>query len=283
MNHHEIEQQDIIERYVRHQLKPEERRAFQEHYFACDDCFAAVESTAKFIAGVQRSARVGVLAENARAIASTSVAPWWASWFKPMVAFAAMACLLLAVTVGWLVFRSTSGPGDDSAQTSPTPKQVASETETPTPTPADTPKDTPKSSPDIEDKPSRKDLENKIARNETPAPSRPVLEPKGNVVVALDSSRGKSGSSAKVSPDIASLTLRAEVEPGRYDTYQMQILDSGGRVVKTLSGLRASSSGALATSVPAKSFPAGKYSVKLYGVKKQQKDLVGDYDMTLRN
>lgn len=277
MNHHEIEQQDIIERYVRHQLKPDERRAFQEHYFACDECFAAVESTAKFIAGVQRSSRVGALAENAREVASEAATSWWASLFRPMFVLAATACLLLAVTIGWLAFRQPSELGGPTAQATPTPKQVASETETPSPVPSDSPKTSPN------EKPSRPDLDNKIARAETPTPvpSRPVVEPKGNVVIALDSARGKSGSSAKVAPSVASLTLRAEVEPGRYDNYQMQIFDSGGRLVQSLSGLKASSSGALAASVSAKSFPAGKYSIKLFGLKKQQKEFVGEYDMTL--
>jgi hypothetical protein len=36
MNHHEIEQSEILERYVRHQLAEDERLAFQEHYFGCD-------------------------------------------------------------------------------------------------------------------------------------------------------------------------------------------------------------------------------------------------------
>mgnify|MGYP000898507552 CR=1 FL=1 len=280
MNHHEIEQQDIIERYVRHQLKPEERRAFQEHYFACDECFAAVESTAKFIAGVQRSSRVGVLAENAREVASASVAPWWASFFKPAFAFGAMACLLLAVALGWLVLRQPSGPGGQVAKNDSTPAPTVQATQTPA-TPAPSPqastKDTPKVSPTPEDKDSRKDLDDKLARNDTPAP-------RGNVTIALAESRGSGAkSSAKISPELATITLRAEVEPDRSITYQMQILDSGGRTVKMLSNLHASASGALAVSVPAKSFSAGKYSVKLYRLKNQQRDLVGDYVITLQN
>jgi hypothetical protein len=278
MTHHEIEQQDIIERYVRHQLKPDERRAFQEHYFACDECFAAVESTAKFIAGVQRSARVGVLAEQAREV--TSVAPWWDSFFQPIFALSALACLLLAVAIGWLVLRPTPETGGPSAQTSPTPKQLAQDNTTATPTPTAVPKATP----DSEDKPSRKDLDDKIARNETPTP-RPTSEPKGNVVVYLESARdsGAKASSVKISPDLATLTLRTEVEPDRTITYEMQIFDGQGRSVKTLGGLRASASGALSASVPAKSFTAGKYRVKLLRLKNRQRELAGDFEVTLRN
>lgn len=280
MNHHEIEQQDIIERYVRHQLKPEERRAFQEHYFECDECFAAVESTAKFIAGVQRSSRVGVLAENAREVASAAATPWWASFFKPAFALGATACLLLAVALGWIVLRQTSDPSGQLAKTEPTPTPIVRETSTstsPSPAPQASVKDTPKVSPTPEDKDSRKDLDDKIARNDTPAP-------RGNVVLNLAESRGAGAkSSAKISPELATITLRADVEADRTLTYQMQILDSSGRTVKTLGNLRASASGSLAVSVPAKSFTAGKYAVKLYRIKNQQRDLAGDYEITLQN
>jgi hypothetical protein len=278
MTQHEIEQQDIIERYVRHQLPTAERRAFQEHYFACDECFAAVESTAKFIAGVQRSSRVGALSENAREVANTAVAPWWSSFFNPAFALGAAACLLLAVAVGWMLFNS-SAPQNNTAQkgsptTTPAPSPTPQTSPTTTQTAAPTPKD---------ETPKREDLDNKLARNEPPTP-RPNLEPKGSLVVDLETQRGGGQkSSTKLAPEIATLSLRAEVEPNRTIIYQIEIMDSGGRIVQKLSNVRASASGALAVSVPAKSFAAGKYTVKLYRLKNQQRELAGNYEMTLRN
>lgn len=53
MNHREIDEKEIIERYVRQQLSLAERRAFQEHYFTCDACFDKVQMTARLIAGVR--------------------------------------------------------------------------------------------------------------------------------------------------------------------------------------------------------------------------------------
>jgi hypothetical protein len=47
---------------VRHKLPPDERRAFQEHYFACEECFEQVQITARLVAGVRRASRKGVLA-----------------------------------------------------------------------------------------------------------------------------------------------------------------------------------------------------------------------------
>src|SRR6266571_422975 len=68
MTHQEIEHQDIIERYVRNDLSAADRGAFQEHFFACDECFEQVQLTERFIAGVNHAAATGVL-QNAPAAA----------------------------------------------------------------------------------------------------------------------------------------------------------------------------------------------------------------------
>ena len=139
MTHHEIEQQDIIERYLRHQLPTAERSAFQEHYFACDECFAQVQSTAKFIAGVQRSSRVGLLAETAREVTSSAVASWWASWFTPAFALAATACLLLAVALGWILLKQVPQGREEASNPKATPEQMADTKEQPSLTPGTKP------------------------------------------------------------------------------------------------------------------------------------------------
>ncbi len=270
MTHYEIEQQDIIERYVRHQLPGAERRAFQEHYFVCDECFAQAESTAKFIAGVQRSSRVGVLAENARELARNAVAPWWASWFTPAFALAATACLLLAVALGWIIFKPIPQGREEASKPKPTPEQLAGEKAQPTPTHAPSPAATEK----------RAQLNDKLAQNHLPA--TPQIK---DVIasVTLESSRdAKGGAQVKLPENATALTLRMEVEVGRYQSYQLQIFAAGGRAIKTINGLKANAQGALAASVATQQLPAGKYSVKLFGLKNQQKDLVGDYDLTLR-
>ncbi len=288
MNHHEIEQQDTIERYVRHQLKPDERRGFQEHYFACDQCFAQVESTAKFIAGVQRSARVGVLAQTsqtAREVAS--IAPWWTSWFKPAFAAAATACVLLAATLGWIVFKQIPKLQAEIAQERQAREAAEQRTgQTQQITKEELEKERQRAE---SEKKKREELEGQIARQQTPSPvpspSRANTETRANVpVVILESTRdSQSGTNFKLPAETQSLTLWVEVEAGnRYDGFQMQIFAANGRAVKTINGLKANSYGALAVSISTPQLPAGKYLVKLFGVKNQQKELVGDYDLTLR-
>lgn len=296
MTHHEIEQKDIIERYVRHQLSGAERRAFQEHYFACDECFANVNSTAKFIAGVQRSSRVGALSE----VASKAAAPaWWAAWFKPAFGLAATACILLALALGWIVFRQIPQLRNEIAQerqARETAEQRAGQSQQATQEEVERERQRAET-----EKKKREELEAQIALNKlpsptpitaspmpstsvSPAPSRPNNETKANVpVVILESTRdSKSGTNFKLPEDATALTLWIEGEAGHpFSSYQMQILQ-GGTVIKTVSGLKANSYGALTASVSTKQLTAGKYVVKLFGIKDQQKELVGEYDLTLR-
>jgi hypothetical protein len=286
MNHHEIEQQEIIERYVRHQLPDAERRAFQEHYFACDQCFAAVESTAQFIAGVQHSSRVGVLAQAApspHAIASES--SWWANWFKPAFAAAAVACVLLAATLGWIVFKQIPQLQAEIAQERQAREAAEQRTgQTQQSTKEELEKERLRAE---SEKKKREELEGQIARHQTPSPVplRTSTDTRANVpVVILESTRdSQSGTNFKLPADAKSLTLWVEVEAGnRYDGFQMQIFAANGRAVRTINGLKANSYGALAASVSTQHLPAGKYLVKLFGLKDQQKELVGDYDLMLR-
>src|SRR5215813_4946344 len=97
MMHKQIEDQEIIERYVRNQLAPEERQAFEEHFFSCDACFEKLQATEWFVAGIRDAAARGVL---------SAALPSWrtASWWIPAFAAAALAALLLAVGTSWLYF-----------------------------------------------------------------------------------------------------------------------------------------------------------------------------------
>lgn len=57
MTHQEIQANEIVEQYVRGKLTNAERRAFQEHFFECDECFQQVEVMASFVAGVREASR----------------------------------------------------------------------------------------------------------------------------------------------------------------------------------------------------------------------------------
>jgi hypothetical protein len=98
MLHKEIEHDEIVERYVRGQLTPENRHAFEEHYFACDECFEKVQATERFIAGVRDLARRGALDDSAEARER-------AGWLLWAFAWTSLATIALAALTGWAFFH----------------------------------------------------------------------------------------------------------------------------------------------------------------------------------
>jgi hypothetical protein len=269
MTHQEVQQGEIIERYVRHQLASDERRAFQEHYFACEECFEQVQTTTRFVAGVRQAARQGVLAEN-------TVEPWWASLFKPALGFAITTALVLAVAFGWFLFKQNSTPRQELAiQQSPTPTPQRTPTSaatlgtTTTPAPGERPK--------LQNQP---DL---LAQNRPP--QTPDLPPGKPPVVFLDSERDASsgGTQLVIPANAANAILRIEVEPNSsFSGFQFQLFDNTKRLVKTINGGKASARGAVAASVPANLLQTGKYVVKCYGLRDGQRELVGEYRLQIQ-
>lgn len=269
MTHQEVQQGEIVERYVRRQLTPDERRAFQEHYFGCEECFEQVEMTARFVAGVRQAARQGVLAESV-------AEPWWAALFKPALGFAVATALILAVAFGWLLFKQNSTPRQELAiqQTpTPTPQPTATLAATPGTTATATPSERPK----LQNQP---DL---LAQNRPP--QTPALSPGKPPVIFLDSERdaNSGGNQLTIPANAASAILRIEVEPNSsFSGFQFQLFDNAKRLVATASSGKASVRGAVSASVSANLLQTGKYVVKCYGLRDGQRELVGEYRLQVQ-
>lgn len=269
MTHQEIQEGEIIERYVLRQLAPDERRAFQEHYFECEECFEQAQTMAGVAASVRQTSRQGLLAESA-----AEPVVWWASLFKPAFGLA-MAAVVLAVALGWLMFRQLSAPRQELAheqQPSPppvgigTPGQNTATGATPAPESNELPK-----LPKPEDQP---DL---LAQNSTPegAPGQPPA-------VLLESSRAASPSSNQLTlpATASSAIMRIEVEPGSpFTSFQFQVFDSSKRLVTTVTSGKASALGSVAVLVPTQQLQNGTYLIKCYGAKDGQRELIGEYDL----
>jgi hypothetical protein len=276
MTHQEIQDREIIERYVRRRLAPDERRAFQEHYFECDECFERVQTAARFVAAVRQASRKGLLAEG-----EAEPQPWWASLFTPAFGFAAAAALLLAATLGWLAFRQPAAPRQELAREErPTPspnqtgaaEQNTAQSASPTPEKNDRPK--------LPKLPKLEDQRDLLAQN------RPPEEAPGKLpFVLLESSRDTSGGGNQLTLPANATTaiLRIEVEPGATFTgFQCQVFDSARRLVTTGASGKASPRGSVAVRAPAAALQDGKYLVKCYGLRDGQRELIGEYDLRVR-
>ena len=101
MMHSEIEKAETVERYVRNQLAPAERQAFEEHLLGCDECFEKLQAAERFAAGMHDAAERGLLEVRSQ---PQGMNPGWFAW-----AFAATACiaLIMAGLVGWAYFAQT--------------------------------------------------------------------------------------------------------------------------------------------------------------------------------
>src|SRR5215470_8478053 len=98
MMHSRIEQEDIVERYARKQLTPEEQYAFEEHFLGCEECFAKLQEMDRFLAGMRDAGERGLLNERVQATAARS------RWFLPALA-AATCAVLFGTASGWMYLR----------------------------------------------------------------------------------------------------------------------------------------------------------------------------------
>ena len=97
MNHKEAVASQAAERYLLHELSPDEAGAFELHYFECADCAHSVESGMQFVENARAvfSERNMVAAPDAKK--SAARAPFWSGWLdwarQPSFALAAAAVM----------------------------------------------------------------------------------------------------------------------------------------------------------------------------------------------
>lgn len=289
MTHREFTDGEVFERYALGTLPAAERRAFQEHYFECDECFARAQESARFVAAVRHSARVGVLSER---LPESAAPRGWAAWLRPAFAATAFATLALACALGWLLLARVPALREEAARErrareesereyrqrlSQTDEALARERQQ---------RESEQAARESERASSEGggtgEREVLLAQNRTP--SEVARRSQANTpLVILDSVRAEGGGGQQLTLGGASgATIWVEVEPGgRFDSYRMQIF-RGGRLVETVRGARPNSYGALAVTIPSRLLRPGGYVVKLFGVKGKESELVGEYDLNVR-
>ena len=291
MTHHEIKQQEIIDRYIMHRLKATERQAFQEHYFGCDECFGKVQTAAQFVAGVKHSSRKGVLSEVVVEPAITVVA-WWTNWFKPAFALASAAAILLAIGLGWTLFSQIPRLQNEVAQARQAREQAAREKDLSLQASKDELEKerqalaTAKAEAKAEQEKLQAQLNQQIANNKPTNVPEPIGQVQVNApIVLLESQRdAKSESNQLNIPGGAkTATIWIELAPdARFDRYQLQVFDQAKRLVTTVNGAKLNSYGALAVNVATRTLQPAKYVVKAFGEKGGQRELIGEYNLTVR-
>lgn len=243
MLHAQIESEEVIERYVRNQLSLEERNAFEEHFFTCDECFEKLEATERFVAGVRDAAEHGRIDEEPET-RRPGMAGGWLRW-----AFAACACAAVAIGAlsGWMFFSRIPGLNRELDEAR---LQLQSQRQT-------------------------------LAKLQQGA--GPTYAAEANVpLVILQGSRGQEESRADLPAGARQLVVWIEIGPTRYRTYRLEIFSPSNQSVATLDNLKPGPYGALAASLPAAQLPAGEFRVRLMGQDPPPASLVGEYRLQIR-
>jgi len=250
MTHNEVEHNEIIERYVRNRLSPEERSAFEEHLFRCDQCFEELQLSERFVAGIRDASETGQLGPEWKAPSTVNRWPAWVDAFTPV---AAVATVVLAVTIGWLLW----------VQIPQLRRELAHERD------------------------ARQKAEQQSSDLQARLAALPPVQPAGpeaNIaLVMLDASRAsETGATLALSPADSSFVLWIDVGPESSRSFQMKIYGQGDQVVQTIDGLKKNSYGALAVSLPARTFAPGAYIVKLFAADGPRPQLRGEYRLHIR-
>jgi hypothetical protein len=91
MDHEVANKTQAVERYLLGEMPLEERDAFEEHYFACQDCAEQVRSASTLTRDLRRVLREGVPERTSA----------WTSWLKLPVLVPTFAAMFLAAVVGY--------------------------------------------------------------------------------------------------------------------------------------------------------------------------------------
>ncbi len=244
--HQRIEKEEIIERYVRGQLGAEERKAFEEHYFTCEECFERLEATERFIAGVRDGGSRGLLAGEVEG----SPRGWsWSGWLVPSLAASACAAVVLAGFSGWLYFSEMPRMRQQLSQSA---AELRAQRE------------------------ARATLEHQIASS---------IQAEANVpLVMLQATRDVQAIPNEVSVPAGAkhLVLWVEAPLGKSHRFRLEVDTADNRPVETLDNLQRNTYGALAVSLPVEALQPGDYRVRLTSQERPPASLVGEYRLKIR-
>lgn len=242
MMHSQIEQAELVERYARHRLLPEEQQAFEEHFFDCEECFEKVQEAERFQAAVRDASERGLLDDESRAGLS-SRGGTWLLWALTATACASVAFVAIA---GWMYFVQIPTLRGELDREAAQLKLLQARPELP----------------------------------QTANPSEGA-EANVALVMLQASRAGEKPPTATLLPGARRLVLWIEIGQSQYRSFRMDAIAPGNRVITSLDHLERGPYGALAASLPVDTLPTGDVRITLSGQDPPPASLVGDYQLRI--
>lgn len=276
MMHSQIEDQQIVERYIRNQLNDDQRSEFQAHFFECDECFTNLQTMERFIAGIRDGAESGLMSAD---LTKPVLLPPWNRWFKPVFAITAIATLVLTAVVAWLMLVRLPELRNQLAL-----ERHARE--------------------DLEIRKQREidELNNRLTKREpngqsesggTTLQSNPDevsdVNPKSGsdliarnvpMVVLASTRSGEDASQIRLLPNSSHFACWMEVGPGLdFKVFQVDAFNESGALIALQREIKKNRKGAVIATFSAQNFSSGDYRIRLYGLSKSDRSLIGEYKL----
>jgi hypothetical protein len=258
IDHTEIEESGLVERYQQGLLPLEEEARFEAHFVTCSDCMEQLE----LARGFQRGLKTAAAEDAARAVVRAGLFAWLARRGRLAQWGLALAVLFLAAGVPslWLL-----GHGQSEQRTAQ--GRIEAERRTAT---------------DLERRlagseqrrlQERRDLERQLAEARQPSPPRPGIldQPLANMpIVLLTAIRGEAGEPSSTidlssTGDLLALAVDAGADP-RFASYRVTLTRAGATVFRQ-AGLKPNALETLMVTFPKTFFKPGEYRLLLEGVR----------------
>lgn len=254
MDHATIAEQELVERYVRGLLPPEEEAAFEEHFLDCARC----QDDLAMERGLGRGVRAVAAEDAARALAASGLLAWLTRQGRLARMGAALAALALVLLPAlWLASRNRQLERTAEALR----RDLAGEQE------GSAARQRELDASEGRHAAERAALEERIAQAEarpTPGLAQALEIP----VFLLATVRGGS-EPAEVPSSQAARPLALAVDVGAgvaYSSYTLTVRDAAGKVLLRRAGLQPNALEVLMLTFPARFFSAGEYRVEVSGV-----------------
>jgi len=237
-----VDTDEIVDRYVRHQLAPDQQQAFEDHFFGCEECFDKVQDAERF--------RSGILDASARLLLKDDSLPVGARRAWTMWALAATACasVVLAAVSGWLYFEQLPTLRNELAQTA---GRLDAERQ------------------------AREATARAVSAADAP-------EGNVALVMLQASRAADAATSTVLAPDAKRLILWIEVGTSTFRSFRLEVTTPDGRRIASIDRLEKGPYGALSVSLPADTLPAGTLRITLSGQDPPPGTLVGDYQLQIQ-